>query len=101
MAEIFSVSISDKELLNWMKDRDSEGSLPSLSHTLRDTLIEIKNQWEIGESMNANEWRNRMMCWKKIAEDRMDFIRIKGLEEECFNYLKDRDNKISYSDLSK
>ncbi len=87
MAEIFSVSISDKELLDWMgKYELEENKRLSLSAILRDALKEIKRVWEINKDLNVTELQRKIEVWTEIVDNQREFLSEKKLLDEYIEF---------------
>jgi len=97
---IFSVSINDVELLDWVKKMKEIGKAPSFSLVLRDGLLEKKKQWELMNSENNPEQlKKRLEESKKIVGKFSQFIEQNKLTEQWFEYSEQKENRAMQKEI--
>jgi len=97
---IFSVSINDEELLDWVKKMKEIGQAPSFSLVLRDGLLVKKKQWELqnGEN-NPEQLRQRLEESKKVVGKFSEFIEQHKLTEQWFEYSEQKENRARQKEI--
>ena len=91
-ARIFSVSISNPEILKWMNEHSE--SVPSLSRVLNDSLVEKKKEWDIIHSENPKILHDKIESLKKVISEFQTFHCELNLETKFFEWKEKNDTKI-------
>jgi len=97
---MFSVSISDRELLDWIHKMKKEGICPSFSLVLRDGLLKKKKQWEIEHSENNPQiLLERIEDLKKMVGNFTEFLDKNKLNQAWFDYYEKVNNKATRKEI--
>jgi len=97
---IFSVSLSDRELLGWVRKMREQGRCPSFSTVLRDGLLKKKQQWELENSdHNPEMLRKRIEDLKKTIGSFNGFLERNKLNQSWFDYNEKELNKSTQKEI--
>ena len=85
MAIMFSVSLSDPEIIKWIESmkKANDGKFPySPSQIFRDALFIKKRELEIQGEQDIKELIRKIKAWKEVVEKQREFIEKKGLMDQ-------------------
>ena len=102
MAKIYTVSLSEKELISWLEDRRVDNSIsPSL--VFRDAMKEKKQEWDMIHSENPKTLHLRINGLKKQVSRFSEFMEENPkAQEDYFKFIekKDKGAKVIKSHIS-
>lgn len=96
MSKIIAVSIQegDRELLKWMEEMKTAGTLPSPSLTFRDAMMQKKHEWEIIHSESPKILHERIDSLKfQIARFSRFLDQNKDSQNKFFSFMEKEDLK--------
>lgn len=100
VSRIYSLSLSDWELINWIDKMRKEGTCPGFSTVLRDGLLKKKKEWEIKNSENNPQiLLERIDGLKKQIGIFTTFIDENKLNQAWFDYYEKVNNKATQKEI--